>query len=148
MALSGMEATYPLQVGSITKNTYCILQGRLCKLADIFIPKPNRHGPTKAYLIATDIITGKKLEDHISIGANIDIPVTSYTDYQLVNITRDGFVSLMTSDGTTKDDLKLPGGDLGREINSMFEQDRPVIVTVLSAMREEHIVAVKENHAE
>uniref|UniRef100_A0A804QZV5 Translation initiation factor 5A C-terminal domain-containing protein n=1 Tax=Zea mays TaxID=4577 RepID=A0A804QZV5_MAIZE len=36
------------------------------------------------------------------------IPHVNRTEYQLIDISEDGFVSLLTSDGNTKDDLRLP----------------------------------------
>jgi translation initiation factor 5A len=33
------------------------------------------------------------------------------TEYQLIDISEDGFVSLLTESGNTKDDLRLPTDD-------------------------------------
>jgi hypothetical protein len=43
------------------------------------------------------------------------------TEYQLLNID-DGFLSLMTSDGSTKDDVRLPDGDIGTKIQEDFDE--------------------------
>ena len=55
----------------------------------------------------------------------MDVPNVKRDEYQLVNIDED-FLNLMTSDGTPKDDVKVPEGDIGKEIpmcqSSCFKQ--------------------------
>jgi translation initiation factor 5A len=48
------------------------------------------------------------------------IPLTSF--YQL-DITDDGFLSLMSEDGSTKDDVKVPEGEVGEKINKLFREE-------------------------
>lgn len=38
-------------------------------------------------------------------------------------MTDDGFLSLMTDSGDTKDDVKVPEGELGERLNRMFKED-------------------------
>jgi len=38
-------------------------------------------------------------------------------------VTDDGFLSLMSDDGSTKDDVKLPEGDVGDKIKKLFNED-------------------------
>jgi len=65
-------------------------------------------------------------------------------DFQLqVNID-DGFLNLMTNDGTPKDDVKVPEGDLGKQIQNDFEAGKDVLVTIVSAMGEEAAISSKE----
>lgn len=60
-------------------------------------------------------------------------------------MTDDGFLSLMDDNGNTKDDVKLPEGEVGERITKMFkEEEKDVNVTVMSAMGEEVAVDVKE----
>ncbi|KAL8262718.1 hypothetical protein R6Q59_024067, partial [Mikania micrantha] len=54
------------------------------------------------------IFNGKKLEDIVPSSHNCDVPHVNRTDYQLIDISEDGFVGLLTESGGTKDDLKLP----------------------------------------
>jgi hypothetical protein len=41
----------------------------------------------------------------------IQVPHVDRQDYQLIDIAEDGFISLLTESGDTKDDLKLPTDD-------------------------------------
>ncbi len=56
----------------------------------------------------------------------------------------DGFLSLMQDDGTTRNDVKVPDNDLGKEIQAKFEADeQSYAVTILGAMGGEHAIAIK-----
>lgn len=67
-------------------------------------------------MTAIDIFTAKKLEDMSPSTHNMSVPVVKRKDYQVIDIDSDGFLSLMNDDGTTKDDLKVPDGEVGDEI--------------------------------
>ena len=38
-------------------------------------------------------------------------------------MTDDGFLSLMSDDGSTKDDVKLPEGEVGDKIKKLFNEE-------------------------
>ena len=40
-----------------------------------------------------------------------------------LDITDDGFLSLMSDDGSTKDDVKLPEGEVRTKINKLFTDE-------------------------
>ena len=60
-----------------------------------------------------------------------------------VNID-DGFLNLMTQDGTAKDDVKVPEGDIGKQIQDGFDDGKDLLVTIVSAMGEEQAISFKE----
>jgi hypothetical protein len=45
----------------------------------------------------------------------------------------------MNSDGAAKDDVKLPEGDLGKDIQAGFDDGKDLLVTIISAMNEEAV---------
>jgi len=55
-----------------------------------------------------------------------------------VDITVD-FLTLMTPDGSTKEDIRLPEGDLGIQIQSEFESGKELLVTCVSAVGQEQV---------
>jgi translation initiation factor 5A len=77
-------------------------------------------------------------------------------------VTDDGFLSLMSDDGSTKDDVKLPEGEVGDKIKKLFVEDskdtskqnfpssKETLLTlskdviVLTAMGEEAAIDAKE----
>lgn len=141
---AGASNTFPQQAGTIKKNGYCILKGRPCKVVDIAISKTGKHGHAKARFVGIDIFTSNKYEDMCPTSHNMEVPVVKRADYTLVDITNEGFASLMSDDGETKDDLRVPADDVGASIRSMFEEGKQVVVSVIGAMGEEKIVAAKE----
>ena len=45
----------------------------------------------------------------------------------------------MTQDGTCKDDVKVPDSDLGKNIQTQFDDGKDLLVTLVSAMGEEQV---------
>jgi len=131
--------TYPAQVSALRKNGYVMIKGRACKIAEISTSKAGKHGHAKVHLVGLDIFTGTKYEDLIPTRHNADVPKVVRKDYHLVDIA-DGVASLMDDEGETKDDLKVPSGSVGKEIQEKFDEGEHFLVTVLSAMKEEKIV--------
>ncbi|KAJ7226287.1 eukaryotic translation initiation factor 5A-2 [Mycena rebaudengoi] len=142
-ASAGASMTFPMQCSALRKNGHVVIKGRPCKIIDMSTSKTGKHGHAKVHLIATDIFTGKKLEDICPSTHNMDVPNVSRNEYQLVNVD-DGFLNLMTQDGVPKDDVKIPEGDLGKEISSGFDDGKELLVTIVSAMGEEQAISVKE----
>ncbi|CAG8648474.1 3952_t:CDS:2, partial [Racocetra fulgida] len=115
---SGASATYPMQCSALRK---------------------------KVHLVGLDIFTGKKLEggcdfELCNMGLlhvicfnidfmvdispsthNMDVPNVNRTEFQLINID-DNYLSLMTNDGSTKDDVRVPEGEMGEKIQSDFDE--------------------------
>lgn len=58
-----------------------------------------------------------------------------------VNID-DGFLNLMLQDGTAKDDVRVPEGEMGKQIEDDFEAGKDLLVTIVSAMGEEQVSCV------
>uniref|UniRef100_A0A0E9Q6D1 Eukaryotic translation initiation factor 5A n=1 Tax=Anguilla anguilla TaxID=7936 RepID=A0A0E9Q6D1_ANGAN len=104
--------------------------------------KTGKHGHAKVHMVGIDIFSGKKYEDICPSTHNMDVPNIKRVDYRLINI-QDGYLSLLQDSGEVREDLKIPEGDLGKEINSRFEDGEDMMITVLSAMNEECAVAIK-----
>lgn len=51
------------------------------------------------------------------------VSYTALTNRLQLDVTDDGFLSLMSDDGSTKDDVKLPDGEVGDKINKLFVED-------------------------
>jgi translation initiation factor 5A len=142
---SGASLTYPMQCSALRKNGHVVIKGRPCKIVDMSTSKTGKHGHAKVNLVAIDIFTGKKCEDVSPSTHNMEVPNVNRNEYTLINID-DGFLSLMDGDGNMKDDVKLPEGEIGSQIEEYFENaDGDVLVTVVSAMGEEHALQVRNS---
>ncbi|OZJ06038.1 Eukaryotic translation initiation factor 5A [Bifiguratus adelaidae] len=142
-ASSGASLTFPMQCSALRKNGHVVIKGRPCKIVDMSTSKTGKHGHAKVHLVAIDIFTGRKLEDLSPSTHNMDVPNVKREEFSLINID-DGFLSLMTADGSTKDDVKVPEGDLGEKLEADFEEGKELLVTILNAMGEEAAISYKE----
>jgi len=141
---SGASKTFPMQCSALRKNGHVVMKGLPCKIVDMSTSKTGKHGHAKVHMVGIDIFTGKKVEDICPSTHNMDVPEVTRNDFQLLDVTDDGFCSLMNENGTTKDDLKVPEGDLGKEILAQFKEGKDLTVSVLGALGIEMIVACKE----
>jgi len=143
-ASAGASATYPVQCSALRKNGYVMIKDRPCKVIEMSTSKTGKHGHAKVHLVGLDIFTSKKYEDLCPSTHNIDVPNVTRSDYQLIDISEDGFASLMNDKGDTREDLKIPDDELGQKIRDEFgKDDITVIVTVMSAVGQEAIIASK-----
>ncbi|RDX91341.1 hypothetical protein CR513_26696, partial [Mucuna pruriens] len=142
---AGASKTFPQQAGTIRKNGYINIKNRPCKVVEVSTSKTGKHGHAKCHFVAIDIFTGKKLEDIVPSSHNCDVPHVNRTDYQLIDISEDGFVSLLTETGGTKDDLRLPTDEnLLSQIKEGFSEGKDLVVSVMSSMGEEQICGLKD----
>lgn len=82
-----------------------------------------------------------------SILLEIILSNDSSDEFQLLDISDDGFVSLMDEKGDLRDDLRIPSDEeLAKKIREELDKSEGnVIITVLSAVGEEAIVACKNS---
>lgn len=80
----------------------------------------------------------------------VQIPNVARTDYNLLNISEDGFLDLMMENGETREDLTLPDQTdedkkIAEQIRTDFAAGKELVLSVLKAMDDEKIIAVKVN---
>jgi len=143
---AGASATFPMQCSALRKGGHVMIKNRPCKIVEMSTSKTGKHGHAKVHMVALDIFTGKKLEDICPSTHNMEVPNVKRQDYQLIGVD-DDFLSLMDDNGDTRDDLKVPDGDVGSAITAAIEGEQDIMVTVLSAVGEETVIATKVNTA-
>ncbi|KAJ1898910.1 hypothetical protein LPJ81_004244 [Coemansia sp. IMI 209127] len=137
--------TIPTQCSALRKGGHVVLKGRPCKIIDMSTSKTGKHGHAKVNMTGIDIFTGRKYEDMSPSTHNMEVPVITSNDYQLLYID-DDYLVLQTLDeaADVREDIKVPEGDVGDEINKFLADSKEVIVTIRAAMGEEHAVSAKE----
>ncbi|XP_068436835.1 eukaryotic translation initiation factor 5A-1-like [Clinocottus analis] len=141
-ASSGASITYPQQCSALRKGGFVMIKGRPTKIVEMSTSKTGKHGHAKVHLVGIDIFTQKKYEDICPSTHNMDVPHVTRKDYQLLDIS-DNYLSLMDDGGNVREDLKLPDNDLGKEIQKKSDNGDSFLVTVLSACKEESVIATK-----
>jgi len=120
-----------------------MIKGHPCKIAEMSTSKTGKHGHAKVNMTGLDIFTGKKQEDICPSTHNMEVPIVKRSDFQLVNISDDGYLSLMDDTGDMREDLSLPDGELGVQIKSDHDSGKELMCTVLKAVGKETVIAVK-----
>ncbi|CAI0394770.1 unnamed protein product [Linum tenue] len=141
---AGASKTYPQQAGTIRKNGYIVIKNRPCKVVEVSTSKTGKHGHAKCHFVAIDIFNGKKLEDIVPSSHNCDVPHVNRTDYQLIDISEDGFISLDTAVEVVYKLKKFIGSLFFNQIKDGFAEGKDLVVSVMSAMGEEQINGLKD----
>lgn len=143
---AGASETFPMQCSALRKNGFVMIKGRPCKIVEMSTSKTGKHGHAKVHMVALDIFTGKKYEDICPSTHNMDVPNVKRKDYQLLSVD-DGFLCMMDDAGEQREDLKMPEGEIGNEIQTAMDNEKEILCTVLSACGEECVIATKQNTA-
>lgn len=143
---SGAAKVYPQQASALRKGGHVMLKGHPCKIVEMSSSKTGKHGHAKIHFIGLDIFTGKKYEDLCPSTHNMEVPNVTRVDLSLTNITDDGFLELMTDDGQTREDIKLPEDAIGEEIRKRFDDGESILVSILKSMDQEAAIAVKNDN--
>jgi len=146
---AGASETIPMEAGQIKKGGYMMIKGRPCKILSISVSKTGKHGHAKCNFTATDIFTGKKLEDMVPSTHGTTVPIVSKADWEIIDISEDGELTLMDEGGNQKVDLNLPNipEGFGEEIRSAWDDGaNTIMVTVQSAVGEEAVISFKKEN--
>jgi len=101
---AGASETIPMEAGQIKKGGYICIKGRPCKVVSISTSKTGKHGHAKCNFVATDIFTGKKLEDIVPSTHGTTVPNVMKSEYSLLDITDEDYLTLMEDSGETRED--------------------------------------------
>ena len=144
---AGAAEVIPMEAGQIRKGGYIVIKNRPCKVVSVSTSKTGKHGHAKCNFVATDIFTGKKLEDIVPSTHGTTVPNVFRSEYTLLDITDEDYLSLMDEGGETREDLKMPERpeELVKSIREGFDAGDSLILAVVKAMGEEHVMACKKD---
>lgn len=136
--------TYPIQCSALRKNGYAMLKGKPCKIVDMSTSKTGKHGHAKVNLVGVDIFDGKKYEDMSPSTHNMDVPLVTRKEYNLLDVMEDGYLCLMDDSGETRDDIHCNGNpDLLVQIQKDFDDGKEIMISILKALGRELPIAIK-----
>lgn len=147
---SGASATFPQQCSALRKNGFVVIKARPCKIVEMTTSKTGKHGHAKVHLVGIDIFTGKKCEDICPSTHNMQVPNVTRKEWELIDLSEDGYFSLMSDEGDMRQDLKItdncnPSSAAAvRDLLAAAEADgERVMATVWKAMDEEVVKDLK-----
>src|SRR3989338_5645185 len=94
-------------VGSLQKGSYVVLEGAACKVGDIQVSKPGKHGHSKIRIQAVGILDGKKREAVMPGHDNIDVPMIEKRSAQVLSI-HEKAANVMDTETYETFDLDIP----------------------------------------
>jgi translation initiation factor 5A len=123
-----------------------MIKGKPCKVLQISVSKTGKHGHAKCNFLATDIFTGKKLEDMIPSSHGTTVPIVNKADWEIIDIEGDE-LTLMDEGGIQKTDMNLPTypDGLAEEIREAWSGgENSVMVSIQSAVGIQQIISFKK----
>ncbi|CAD5119590.1 DgyrCDS8192 [Dimorphilus gyrociliatus] len=132
---------YPIQANTLRIGQYALLHDKPCKIVQIVRSQPGKHGPAKLVFVGLDVFTGKKYEDCCPAKHMMKAPEMSKNEYEVISVSDE--IVVIEKDGSFPE-MQLPKNDIGKKMSNMFENEDQLKITVLNAMNQEAIVAVKK----
>jgi len=144
-ASAGASETIPIEAGQVRKGGLLMIKGHPCKVSEVSHSKTGKHGSAKCNFTAYHIFNNKKYEDMMPASQGTSVPVVSRTEYTLVDINDEDFMTLMAEDGETREDLKLPAWPetYAAQLREEFANGKQLLLTVLKACGTEQVMSHK-----
>ena len=94
-------------VGSLQKGSYIVLEGAACRVVDMQVSRPGKHGHSKVRLTAMGIMDNKKRIVVMPGHDNVEVPIIEKKSAQVLSIHGD-VANVMDSESYETFDLTIP----------------------------------------
>ncbi|MBI4441096.1 translation initiation factor IF-5A [Candidatus Woesearchaeota archaeon] len=94
-------------VGTLKEGNLVILDDQACKIVDVKVSKPGKHGHAKVNLTAVGLLDSKKRNVVMPGHDNIEVPIIDKRSAQVLSITGD-VANVMDAETFETFDLKIP----------------------------------------
>jgi len=95
-----------VDVGDIKKGSYIIIEGNACRVNDVQVSRPGKHGHAKYRIVAIGLINEKKY-DIVMPHASVEVPIIEKKTAQVLSIHNDA-ASVMDMESYETFELKIP----------------------------------------
>jgi len=95
-----------VDVGEIKKGSYMVIDGSACKVIDVQVSRPGKHGHAKFRIVAVGLIDEKK-HDIVMPHGSVEVPVIEKKSAQVMSIHGD-YANVMDLESYETFDLKIP----------------------------------------
>ena len=100
-------ATKMESVGNLQKGSYIVLDGAACRVADMQVSRPGKHGHSKVRLTGIGIVDNKKRIVVMPGHDNVDVPIVEKKSAQVLSVHGD-VANVMDSENYETFDLAIP----------------------------------------
>ena len=102
-----MADTKTITANNVQKGSSIILEGAACKVVDVEISKPGKHGHSKVRISAVGLVDNKKRIVVMPGHDNIEVPIIEKRSAQVLSVHGD-IANVMDSETYETFDLKIP----------------------------------------
>ena len=102
-----MSDTKMVSANQIQKGSFILLGGVACKVVDVEISKPGKHGHSKVRISAMGLMDEKKRIEVMPGHGNVDVPIIEKRNAQVPSVQNDK-ANVMDSETYETYDLKIP----------------------------------------
>ncbi len=99
--------TKQVSVGSLTKGSYVMIEGVACRVTDVQVSRPGKHGHAKVRLTGMGLVDEKKRVVVMPGHDNIGVPIVDKRTAQVLSISN-GVANVMDAETYETFDLKIP----------------------------------------
>ena len=99
--------TKMITANNVQKGSSVILEGAACKVVDVEISKPGKHGHSKVRISAVGLVDDKKRVVVMPGHDNIEVPIIEKRTAQVLSVHED-VANVMDSETYETFDLKIP----------------------------------------
>ena len=100
-------ATKVQDVGSLQKGSYIVLEGAACRVVDMQVSRPGKHGHAKVRLTAIGLVDDKKRVAVMPGHDSVEVPIIEKKSAQVLSIHGD-VANVMDSETYETFDLNIP----------------------------------------
>ena len=102
-----MSDTKMVGANQVQKGSFIILEGAACKVVDVEISKPGKHGHSKVRVSAVGLVDDKKRIVVMPGHDNVEVPIIEKRNAQVLSVQND-VANVMDSETYETFDLKIP----------------------------------------
>ena len=102
-----MADTKMVGANQVQKGSFILLDGVACKVVDVEISKPGKHGHSKVRISAIGLVDDKKRIDVMPGHDNVEVPIIEKRNAQVLSVQGE-MANVMDSDTYETFDLKIP----------------------------------------
>ena len=102
-----MADTKMISANNVQKGSSIVLEGAACKVVDVEISKPGKHGHSKVKISAIGLVDDRKRITVMPGHDNVEVPIIEKKTAQVLNVHGD-MANVMDSETYETFDLKIP----------------------------------------
>src|SRR3989338_6482695 len=102
-----MADTKMIGANQVEKGSFIILEGVACKVVDVEISKPGKHGHSKVRISAVGLVDDRKKIVVMPGHDNVEVPIIEKRNAQVLSVHGDA-ANVMDSETYETFDLKIP----------------------------------------